>query len=226
MPCHWQPDKERLSSMAEESALPSQSELEELRSWHKNLLHLLSKAFDKLGLEWSLQVESIHSRLDEWFLQLGHHHRATSQRSAPFFLAVHKELTKSCIEFVPCFYNVGRHCLLGVWQWTWTRMTRTRSISVASDKDDNAVYRPHNGESHFLWLLYVAKFERLWKLWEKAVLLDAPVNVISDYSRIYRDSQQQKNSSNVAFSTKETQLDPSPDSIRLFVFSPPSKGIC
>ncbi len=54
---------------------------------------LMTKAVNKLGLEWSPPVEPSRSRLDEWFLPGPH--QALGQRSSPFFPEVHDELTKS-----------------------------------------------------------------------------------------------------------------------------------
>ncbi len=54
---------------------------------------LMTKAVNKLGLEWSPPVEPSSSRLDEWFLP--GRHQALGQRSSPFFPEVHDELTKS-----------------------------------------------------------------------------------------------------------------------------------
>lgn len=56
------------------------------------LFHVLSKAVEELGLEWSSLKELTCSCLDEWFL-LGCH-QAPRQRASPFFLEVHDELTR------------------------------------------------------------------------------------------------------------------------------------
>ncbi len=58
-----------------------------------NLFHVLSRALDELGLEWSLPEEPTHSRLDKWFLPRCR--QPPRQRFLPFFLKVHKELTRS-----------------------------------------------------------------------------------------------------------------------------------
>ncbi len=57
------------------------------------LFRVMTKAVNELRLEWSLPEEPSRSRLDEWILPGSH--LALSQRSSPFFLKVHDELTKS-----------------------------------------------------------------------------------------------------------------------------------
>lgn len=57
------------------------------------LIRVLSKAIEELGLEWSAPEEPSRSRLDEWFLPGCC--QAPPQRAAPFFPEVHEELTKS-----------------------------------------------------------------------------------------------------------------------------------
>lgn len=57
------------------------------------LIRVLSRAVDELGLDWSPPEEPARSRLDEWFLP--GRQQAPRQRTAPFFLEVHDELTKS-----------------------------------------------------------------------------------------------------------------------------------
>ncbi len=52
----------------------------------------MTKAVNKLGLEWSPPEEPSRSRLDECFLP--GRHQALRQRSSPFFPEVHDELTK------------------------------------------------------------------------------------------------------------------------------------
>ncbi len=52
----------------------------------------MTKAVSELGLEWSPPEEPSCSKLDEWFLP--RRQQATRQRSSPFFLKVHDELTK------------------------------------------------------------------------------------------------------------------------------------
>lgn len=57
------------------------------------LIRVLSRAVDELGLDWSPPEEPARSRLDEWFLP--GRQQAPRQRTAPFFPEVHDELTKS-----------------------------------------------------------------------------------------------------------------------------------
>ncbi|KAI2646209.1 ORF V: Enzymatic polyprotein [Labeo rohita] len=57
------------------------------------LFHVLTRAVDELGLEWSPPEEPSHSLLDEWFL-LGRR-QAPHQRASPFFPEVQEELTRS-----------------------------------------------------------------------------------------------------------------------------------
>ncbi len=57
------------------------------------LFRVLSKAVEKLGLEWSPPEEPSRSRLDEWFLP--GRRQAPQQRPSPFFPEVHDELTRS-----------------------------------------------------------------------------------------------------------------------------------
>ncbi len=58
----------------------------------EELIRVMTKAVNELGLEWSRPEEPSRSRLEEWFL-LGRH-QALRQRSSPFFPEVHYELTK------------------------------------------------------------------------------------------------------------------------------------
>ncbi len=57
------------------------------------LIRIMTKAVNELGLEWSPPEEPSRSRLDEWFLP--GRHQALRQRCSPFFPEVHGELTKS-----------------------------------------------------------------------------------------------------------------------------------
>ncbi len=56
------------------------------------LLRILSKAVEELGIEWSPPEEPSRSLLDEWFLP--GRHQAPRQRPSPFFPEVHEELTR------------------------------------------------------------------------------------------------------------------------------------
>lgn len=57
------------------------------------LVQVLSKAVEELGLDWASPEEPTRSRLDEWFLRGSQ--QAPCQRSALFLPEVHDELTKS-----------------------------------------------------------------------------------------------------------------------------------
>ncbi|KAL0147865.1 hypothetical protein M9458_056824 [Cirrhinus mrigala] len=57
------------------------------------LFRVLTRAVDKLGLEWSPPEEPPRSLLDEWFLP--GRHQAPLQRASPFLPEVHEELTRS-----------------------------------------------------------------------------------------------------------------------------------
>lgn len=66
------------SAWKESSTPPLQNEMEEHSYGAKaELLHVISKTVEELGLEWSPPVESVCSWLDDWFLQSCHHQRAT-----------------------------------------------------------------------------------------------------------------------------------------------------
>ncbi|XP_016112863.1 guanylate cyclase 2G-like [Sinocyclocheilus grahami] len=58
------------------------------------LICVLSKAVEDLGLEWSAPEEPAHGLLDEWY-QPGIRQQSSRQRPAPFLPAVHEELTMS-----------------------------------------------------------------------------------------------------------------------------------
>ncbi len=59
----------------------------------EELIRVMTKAVNELGLEWSQPEEPSRSMLDEWFLP--GRHQALCQRSSPFFPEAHDELTKS-----------------------------------------------------------------------------------------------------------------------------------
>ncbi len=62
-------DSDVLSGSIDNPALPRSGESSEPKpGTDANLFHVLSKAVDKLGLEWSPPEEPTRSRLDEWFL--------------------------------------------------------------------------------------------------------------------------------------------------------------
>ncbi len=56
------------------------------------LLSVLSKAVDELGLEWAPAAEPVRSRLDEGYLQSDRGRKDTSRRPGPFFPEVHDEI--------------------------------------------------------------------------------------------------------------------------------------
>ncbi|KAL0181464.1 hypothetical protein M9458_023870, partial [Cirrhinus mrigala] len=58
------------------------------------LIHVLSKAVEDLGLDWSAPEEPAHGLLDEWYLP-GSCQQSSRQHPVPFLPAVHDELTKT-----------------------------------------------------------------------------------------------------------------------------------
>ncbi len=87
-------DAEELSgSVAEPALLPASASCSARLKADNELIRVMSKAVNELGLEWSLPEEPSRSRLDECFF-LGHH-QDLHQRLFPFFPEVHNELTKS-----------------------------------------------------------------------------------------------------------------------------------
>ncbi len=59
------------------------------------LLGVLSKAVDELGLEWAPPAKPARSRLDEWFIQSDRGRKDAPRRPGPFFPEVHDEIKKS-----------------------------------------------------------------------------------------------------------------------------------
>ncbi len=87
-------DAEELSgSVTDPALLPSSAPSPAKAGTDAELLRVLSKAVEELGLEWSPPEEPSSSRLDEWFLP--GRRQAPHQRSSPFFPEVHDELTRS-----------------------------------------------------------------------------------------------------------------------------------
>ncbi len=87
-------DAEELSgSVIDPTLLPSSASRNARLRADKELIRIMTKAVNKLGLEWSPPEEPSRSRLDECFLP--GRHQALRQRSSPFFPEVHDELTKS-----------------------------------------------------------------------------------------------------------------------------------
>ncbi len=87
-------DAEELSGLVTDpapSGLPAPSAAK--AGMDAELFHVLSKAVEELGLEWSPPEELSRSRLDEWFLP--GRRQAPQQRPSPFFPEVHDELTRS-----------------------------------------------------------------------------------------------------------------------------------
>ncbi len=58
------------------------------------LLSVLSKAVDVLGLEWAPPAERARSRLDEWYLQSDRGRKDTPRRPGTFFPEVHEKIKK------------------------------------------------------------------------------------------------------------------------------------
>ncbi len=87
-------DREELSgSVTDPALLPPSSSRSARHRTDEELVRVMTKAVNELGLLWSPPEELSRSRLDEWFLpgrQL-----APRQRSSPFFPKVHDKLTKS-----------------------------------------------------------------------------------------------------------------------------------
>ncbi len=87
-------DAEELSGSVTDPALLtlSASRNARLRA-DEELIRVMTKAVNKIGLEWSPPEEPSRSRLDEWFLP--GRHQVLCQCLSPFFPEVHDELTKS-----------------------------------------------------------------------------------------------------------------------------------
>ncbi len=73
--------------------LPSSASRNAWLKMDEELIRVMTKAVNELGLEWSPPDEPSRCRLDEWFLP--RRHQALRQPSSPFFPEVHNELTKS-----------------------------------------------------------------------------------------------------------------------------------
>ncbi len=87
-------DAEELSgSVTDPALLPLSSSRSARPRTDEQLVRVMTKAVNELGLEWSPPEEPSRSRLDEWFLP--GRQQAPCQRSSPFFPKVHDELTKS-----------------------------------------------------------------------------------------------------------------------------------
>ncbi len=86
-------DAEELSgSVTDPALLPSSSSRNARLRADDELIRVMTKAVNELGLEWSPPEEPSRIRLDEWFIP--GRHQALHQRSSPFFPEVHDELTK------------------------------------------------------------------------------------------------------------------------------------
>ncbi len=85
--------KELSGSVTDPALLPSSASRNARLRADEELIRVMTKAVNKLGLEWSLPVEPSRSRLDECFLP--GHHQALRQPSSPFFSEVYDELMKS-----------------------------------------------------------------------------------------------------------------------------------
>ncbi len=87
-------DTEELScSVTDPALLPSSASRKARLRADAEIIRVMAKAVNELGLEWSPPEGPSCSRLDEWFLPWCH--QALHQRSPPFFPEVHDELTKS-----------------------------------------------------------------------------------------------------------------------------------
>ncbi len=85
--------EELLGSVTDPALLPSSASRNARLRADEELIRIMTKAVNELGLEWSPPEEPSRSRLDEWFL-LGCN-QAFRQRSSPFFPEVQDELTES-----------------------------------------------------------------------------------------------------------------------------------
>ncbi len=87
-------DGEELSgSVIDPALLPPSSSRSARPRTDEELVRVMKRAVNELGLEWYPSEEPSRSRLDEWFLP--GRQQAPRQRSSPFFPEVHDELTKS-----------------------------------------------------------------------------------------------------------------------------------
>ncbi len=87
-------DAEELSgSVTDPALLPSSASRNARLRADEELIRVMTKAVNELGIEWSLPEQPSRSRLDEWFLP--GLHQALRQRLSLFFPKVHNELTKS-----------------------------------------------------------------------------------------------------------------------------------
>lgn len=80
-------------SINDPAPLPPTEHSEPKPDMDAEVIRILPKAVEGLGLVWSQPEEPTRSHLDEWFL-LGCH-QAPRQRASPFFAEVHDELTKT-----------------------------------------------------------------------------------------------------------------------------------
>ncbi len=85
--------KELSGSVTDPALLPSSASRNARLRADEELIRVMTKAVNKLRLEWSPPVEPSRSRLDECFLP--GHHQALRQPSSPFFSEVYDELMKS-----------------------------------------------------------------------------------------------------------------------------------
>lgn len=97
-------DDELMSLAASDRDLSESEELgeteKERAEWdappalHEELVRVLTRAVQDLGLEWDSPDEPAKSKLDTWFLQQGRRAAAQKKR-APFFPDVHEEVVKA-----------------------------------------------------------------------------------------------------------------------------------
>ncbi len=86
--------REEWSNSPLDYTAPHGSDAGDLHHNDVELLSVLSKAVDELGLEWAPPAEPARSRLDEWYLQSDRGRKDAPRRPGPFFPEVHDEIKK------------------------------------------------------------------------------------------------------------------------------------
>ncbi len=86
--------REEWSNSPLDYTAPHGSDAGDLHHSDVELLSVLSKAVDELGLEWAPPAEPARRHLDEWYLQSDHGRKDTPRRPGPFFPEVHNEIKK------------------------------------------------------------------------------------------------------------------------------------
>ncbi len=77
--------REEWSNSSLDYTAPHGSDAGDLLHNDVELLSVLSKAVDELGLEWAPPAEPARSRLDEWYLQSDRCRKDAPRRPGPFF---------------------------------------------------------------------------------------------------------------------------------------------